>query len=76
MYTDPLDASKLAQVFGFANRRGVNRAIRNGTLPVPTYSFNGKRFAHPEHVNKWLDGKKAEAVDEFGWMDEEEDDAS
>lgn len=65
VFAEPLDAAMLAKVFGYANRRGITRAIRMGTFPVPTYKFNGKRFAHAEHVNAFLDRKKAEAEEEY-----------
>lgn len=61
----PLDANELAVVFGYKNKRGVNRAVRTGMFPIPTYSFEGRRYAHPDHVQDWLDLKKREAIDEF-----------
>ena len=61
----PLDASELASVFGYRNKRGLNRAARMGMLPIPTYMHNGLRFAHVDHVNAWLDKKKLEAEAEF-----------
>jgi hypothetical protein len=64
----PLGADELALVFGYANRRGVNRAIRLDIFPVPTYKHNGHYFAHADHVNLWLEEKKQEA--ELAWMDE------
>ncbi len=61
----PLDADELAAIFGYRNRRGVNRDVRRGVFPVPTYQYNGQRFAHADHVNEWLERKKAEAQAEF-----------
>ncbi len=61
----PLNADELAEVFGYRNKRGVNRAVRQGKFPIPTYIHNGKRFAHPKHVNDWLEKKKAEAEQDF-----------
>lgn len=61
----PLSADELALVFGFKNKRGVNRAIRNGTFPIPTYMHEGRRFAHGHHVHEWLETKKREAEEEF-----------
>jgi len=61
----PLNADQLAIVFGYKNKRGVNRAVRMGMLPIPTYMHDGRRFAHVDHVNQWLDRKKAEAEKEF-----------
>lgn len=61
----PFTASELAVIFGYKNKRGVNRACRMGTFPIPTYSFQGRRFAHADHVNAWLDRKKQEAQEEF-----------
>lgn len=61
----PLNASELAIIFGYKNKRGVNRAARIGLLPVPTYMHNGLRFAHADHVNAWLELKKIEAETEF-----------
>ena len=71
MFGAPLDANDLAIVFGYANKRGVNRAVRLGMFPIPTYSHNGRRFAHADHVNVWLEGKKQEAqaeADELAYL--------
>lgn len=75
MYGAPLNADELAVVFGYKNKRGVNRAVRMGTFPVPTYTHNGRRFAHADHVNEWLEEKKAEAEEEaqIEWEYEDED---
>ncbi len=65
MFGAPLNADELAEVFGYRNRRGVNWAVRRGTFPVPTYMHNGKRFAHPDHVNTWMERRKVEAEHDF-----------
>jgi hypothetical protein len=65
MFGAPLDASELAVIFGYKNKRGLNRAARVGILPIPTYMFDGRRFAHADHVNEWLERKKQEAQAEF-----------
>ncbi len=65
----PLSADELAAVFGYTSKRGVNRAIRLGTFPIPTFIQNGRRFAHADHVYKYLAEKKVEAESEFGWID-------
>lgn len=65
MYGAPLDANDLAIVFGYANKRGVNRDVRRGVFPVPTYMHNGRRFAHADHVNEWLDRQKQIAQAEY-----------
>ena len=65
MFGAPLDASELAVIFGYKNKRGLNRAARVGILPIPTYMFDGRRFAHADHVNEWLERKKQEARAEF-----------
>ena len=70
MSAPPLGPNELAEVFGYANRRGVNTAILRGTFPVPTYKHNGHNFAHADHVNEWLEMKKLEA--ELAWMDGED----
>lgn len=65
----PLNVDELAIVFGYKNRRGVNRAIRMGSFPVPTFvSETGQRMAHRDHVNAYLERKKAEAEQE--WRDD------
>ena len=61
----PFNADELAVIFGYRNKRGVNRACRLGIFPIPTYSYDNRRFAHADHVNEWLDAKKAEAEKEF-----------
>ncbi len=65
MFGAPLDASELAVVFGYANKRGVNRAVRLGMFPVPTYMYNNRRFAHADHVNEWLGRQKQIAQAEY-----------
>ena len=65
----PLNADELAHVFGYKNRRGVNRAVREGTFPIPTFTQNGQRFAHADHVNDYLTEKKAEAEADFSSWD-------
>ncbi len=70
MFGAPLNADELAVVLGFRNRRGVNRALLLGTFPIPTYlNHEGRRFAHPEHVNDWMEKKKAEAETDFSEWD-------
>ncbi len=69
MFGAPLDANELAVIFGFRNKRGVNRAVRLGTFPIPTYMHEGRRFGHPDHVNEWLVMKKAEAEIDFSEWD-------
>ncbi len=66
----PLDASELAAVFGYKNKRGLNRAARLGMLPIPTYMHDGRRFAHADHVNEWLHKKKLEAESDFSEWDQ------
>lgn len=61
----PLNADELAVIFGYRNKRGLNRAARLGMLPIPTYIFDGRRFAHADHVNEWLERKKQEAEEAF-----------
>lgn len=71
MYGAPLDANELAVIFGYRNKRGVNRDIRRGVFPVPTYTHNGRRFAHADPVNAWLEEKKRQAqleYDEFKFL--------
>jgi len=70
MFGAPLDVNELAVVFGFKNKRGVNRAVRMGLFPVPTYTYQGRRFAHADHVNAWLARKKAEAEADFSDWDQ------
>lgn len=65
----PLNASELAEIFGYKNKRGVNRAARIGILPIPTYMHNGLRYASADHVNEWLERKKLEAEAEFAEWD-------
>ncbi len=69
MFGAPLNADELASVFGFRNKRGVNRAVRLGRFPIPTYVHEGRRFAHADHVNDWLERKKAEAETDFSEWD-------
>lgn len=71
MFGAPLNVDELAIIFGFANKRGVNRAVRLGLFPVPTYMYLGKRFAHPDHVNEWMERKKLEAETDFGEWDQD-----
>ena len=59
--------AELAVVFGYKNKRGLNRAARTGLLPIPTYMYDGRRFAHADHVNEWLEMKKLEAEEDFDW---------
>jgi len=69
MFGAPLNAEELAAVFGFRNKRGVNRAVRLGVFPIPTYMHKGRRFAHPDHVNTWMEKKKIEAENDFSEWD-------
>ena len=70
MLDAPLNVDELAVVFGFRNKRGVNRAVRLGTFPIPTYTnHEGRRFAHPDHVNDWMMKKKAKAEVDFNEWD-------
>jgi len=69
MFGAPLNADEMAEVFGYFNRRGVNRDIRLGVFPIPTYTYRGRRFAHPDHVNEWMVRKKAEAETDYGEWD-------
>jgi len=69
MFGAPLNVDDLAIIFGFRNRRGVNRAIRMGIFPIPTFMQNNKRFGHPDHVNEWLVMKKAEAETDYSEWD-------
>jgi len=66
----PFNASELAAVFGYKNKRGVNRAVRMGMFPIPTYMHDGRRFAHADHVNEWLHKKKLEAESDFSEWDQ------
>ena len=69
MRTTPFNATELARIFGYKNKRGLNRAARLGILPIPTYMYNGLRFASAEHVNVWQEEKKVEAESEFAEWD-------
>ena len=70
MFGAPLNAGELAIIFGYKNKRGLNRAARIGLLPIPTYMHDGRRYAHPDHVNEFLEKKKREAEQEFedSWL--------
>ena len=69
MREEPYNVEELATIFGYASRRGVNRAVLLNIFPVPTYKQNGHNFAHADHVAGWLDERKQEA--ELAWMDED-----
>lgn len=62
-----LDTEELAVIFGYRSRRGVLRAVRMGTFPIPTFVHRGRRFAHIDHVKAFFEVKKQEAEEEFEW---------
>ena len=56
---------ELTLIFGYANARETRRAIRRGTLAVPTYKLRGQIVADNEVVSAFFSKKRAEGLQEL-----------
>ena len=57
--------SELTLIFGYACDRETRRAIRRGTLAVPTYKLRGRIVADTEVVKAFFSKKRAEGLQEL-----------
>lgn len=60
-----LTLADLTVIFGYANERETRRALRRGTLAVPTYKLLGKVVADREVVHAFFAKKRAEGMAEL-----------
>lgn len=56
---------ELTLIFGYANARETRRAIRRGTLAVPTYKLRGQIVADNEVVKAFFAKKRKEGLMEL-----------
>ena len=60
-----LTLADLTLIFGYANERETRRAIRRGTLDLPTYKLLGRIVADKEVVQAFFAKKRAEGLAEL-----------
>lgn len=60
-YGPRLNVDQLADTIGIATKTLYNK-ISRGSLPIPTYIDEGKRYADVRDVAEYFERKRAEAI--------------
>ena len=52
----------LQEIFGYPNRRALNRALHSGALPIKTFKLRGVRVCHTAVVDQYFEQMKKEGL--------------
>jgi hypothetical protein len=57
-----LTLKELAALFSYSDEDSARRALKRGTLPIPTYKLHGRIVADVEVVKAYFARKRAEGL--------------
>ena len=59
------ELDELQEIFDYPNRRSLNRALRNGALPIKTFLLRNRRVCHVAVVERFFELMKKEGLAEL-----------
>ena len=56
------ELDELQEIFDYPNRRSLNRALNNGTLPLKLFKLRNRRVCHVAVVEQYFDKMKKDGM--------------